>query len=85
MDYFQPQNIVILYRDSTTGYAKSVTMSDIPNMQELCEASQAVNDASSGISAFTETLSKEAQNLAELAENTAKVAHELMEIMKAHV
>jgi methyl-accepting chemotaxis protein len=55
------------------------------NMQELCEASQAVNDASSGISAFTETLSQEAQNLAELAENTAKVAHELMEIMKAHV
>ena len=37
LDYFQPQNIVILYRDSTTGYAKSVTMSDIPNMQELCE------------------------------------------------
>ena len=54
------------------------------NMQDLYQASQAVNDASSGISAFTETLSKEAQNLAELAENTAKVAHELMEIMKAH-
>ena len=55
------------------------------NMQELCEASQAVNDASNGISAFTETLSKEAQNLAELAENTAKVAHELMEIMNTHI
>ena len=55
------------------------------NMQELCEASQAVNDASSGISAFTETLSKEAQNLAELAENTAKAAHELMEIMRIHI
>ena len=55
------------------------------NMQDLCLASQAVNDASSGISAFTETLSKEAQNLAELAENTAKVAHELMEIMKTHI
>ena len=54
------------------------------NMQDLYQASQAVNDASSGISAFTETLSKEAQNLAELAENTAKVAHELMEIMKTH-
>ena len=52
------------------------------NMQDLCQASQAVNDASSEISAFTETLSKEAQNLAALAENTAKVAHELMEIMK---
>ena len=55
------------------------------NMQELCEASQAVNDASGGISAFTETLSKEARNLAQLAENTAKVAHELMEIMNTHI
>lgn len=55
------------------------------NMQDLCQASQAVNDASNGISAFTETLSKEAQNLAELAENTAKVAHELMEIMNTHI
>ena len=55
------------------------------NMQDLCQASQAVNDASSGISAFTETLSKEAQNLAELAGNTAKVAHELMEIMRTHI
>ena len=55
------------------------------NMQNLSQASQAVNEASSGISIFTETLSKEAQNLAELAENTAKVAHELMEIMKTHI
>ncbi len=55
------------------------------NMQDLCQASQAVNDASSGISAFTETLSKEAQNLSELAGNTAKVAHELMEIMRTHI
>ena len=55
------------------------------NMQDLCEASQAVNDASTEISAFTETLSKEAQNLAELAENTARVAHELMEIMKTNI
>lgn len=37
LDYFQPQNIVMLSRDSTTGYTKSVTMSDIPNIQELCE------------------------------------------------
>ncbi len=55
------------------------------NMQDLCQASQAVNDASNGISAFTETLSKEAQNLAELAENTAKVAHELIDIMNLPV
>ena len=55
------------------------------NMQDLCQASQAVNDASNEISTFTETLSKEAQNLAELAENTAKVAHELMAIMNTHI
>ena len=54
------------------------------NMQDLSQASQAVNDASGEISSFTETLSREAQNLAELAGNTTKVAHELMEIMKSH-
>ena len=55
------------------------------NMQDLMEASKAVNIASSEISSFTETLSSEAQNLASLAENTAKTAKELMEIMKTHV
>ena len=37
LDYFQPQNIVMLLRDSITGYTKSLTMSDIDNIQELCE------------------------------------------------
>ena len=55
------------------------------NMQDLCQASQAVNDASSEISSFTEALGNEAQNLAALAEKTAKAAHELMEIMKTNI
>ncbi len=37
LDYFQPQNIVMFFRDCATGYTRSVTMSDIPNIQELCE------------------------------------------------
>ena len=55
------------------------------NMQELCQASQAVNDASSGISAFTENLGQEALNLAKLADSTVRVARELMEIMNTHI
>ena len=55
------------------------------NMQELCQASQAVNDASSGISAFTENLGREALNLAKLADSTVRVARELMEIMNTHI
>ncbi len=67
--------------ESQNKFATSV----MNNMQDLCQASQAVNDASCGISEFTENLGKEAHNLAQLAENTAKVAHELMEIMKNHI
>jgi methyl-accepting chemotaxis protein len=55
------------------------------NMQELCQASQAVNEASSDISAFTENLGKEALNLVRLADSTAKVARELMEIMNSNM
>ena len=55
------------------------------NMQDLCEASQAVNDASSGISAFTENLGREALTLAKLADSTVKVARELMGIMNAQI
>lgn len=55
------------------------------NMQDLSQASQAVNDASSEISAFTQILSKEAKNLAELAGTTTKAARELMEIMQTHI
>ena len=55
------------------------------NMQELCQASQAVNEASSDISAFTENLGKEALNLVKLADSTAKVARELMEIMNSNM
>ncbi len=55
------------------------------NMQELCQASQAVNDASSGISVFTENLGREALNLAKLADSTVRVARELMEIMNTHI
>jgi hypothetical protein len=54
-------------------------------MQELCQASQAVNEASSDISAFTENLGKEALNLVKLADSTAKVARELMEIMNSNM
>lgn len=52
------------------------------NMKQLMEASESVNDASKGISSYTEILSKDAQNLAELAERTAQTAHALMNIMK---
>ena len=55
------------------------------NMQELCQASQAVNDASSEISAFTENLGHEALTLAKLADRTVRVARELMEIMNAQI
>ena len=55
------------------------------NMQELCQASQAVNDASSEISAFTENLGHEALTLAKLADSTVRVARELMEIMNAQI
>ena len=67
--------------ESQDKFASSV----INNMQDLCQASQAVNEASNEISTFTETLSQEAQNLAQLAESTSKVANELMEIMKTHM